>query len=74
MFFFFPDSQNQNLFIKMVGETENFREEEKIKKVEETKKEETAHYSQSQNTEKQEEIPVHDARIERMITGRLLFA
>ena len=58
----------------MIGETETFEEEEKIEKVEKTKKEETALCSQSQNTEKQEEIAVHDARIERMITGRLLFA
>ena len=73
MFFFFPDSQNQDLFIKMIGDTETFEKEEKIKKVEETKnkKEESALCSQSQNTEKQDE---HDARIKRMTTGRLLFA
>ena len=56
------------------GEAETFEEEEKIEKVEETKKEETALCSQSQNTKKKEEIAAHDARIERMITGRLLFA
>ena len=74
MFFFFPDSQNQDLFIKMIGETETFEKEEKIEKVEETKKENTALCSQSQNKEKQDEIAVHDARIKRMTTGRLLFA
>ena len=64
MFFFFPDSQNQDLFIKMIGDTETFEKEEKIEKVEETKKkEETSLCSQSQNTEKQDEIAVHDARI-----------
>ena len=56
----------------MIGETETFEEEEKLEKVEETKKEETALCSQ--NTEKKEEIAVHEARIERMITGRLLYA
>ena len=74
MFFFFPDSQNQDLFIKMIGDTETFEKEEKIEKVEETRKENTALCSQSQNTEKQDEIAVHDARIKRMTTGRLLFA
>ena len=48
---------------------------EKEEKVEETKKkEETSLYSQSQNTEKNDEVALHDARIKRMTTGRLLFA